>query len=185
MEMSNGEIRRSWETAADKKKQIQILAELNCTSVENIRSILIAEGIDQRRLPRNRQHSEARSFAQTVGESLSKGIEAGLQEPDSTAEKVAKATAAAEAAKLGAALARAGRSAEAATDALATIMPVLNKSNRPKVEPRRVHILRRMNELFQAIYATELDNDVPDGDWADEFSDLWQEYYNEYAGPDQ
>lgn len=191
MEMSNGEIRRSWETAADKKKQIQILAELNCTSVENIRSILIAEGIDQRRLPRNRQHAEpeAASFAKTVGEGLSEGIEAGLQEPDpkikDAATRAVNATAAAEAAKLGAALARAGHSAEAATDALATIMPVFNKTNRPTVEPRRVHILRRMNELFQAIYATELDNDVPDGDWADEFSDLWQEYYNEYTGPDQ
>lgn len=182
MEMSNGEIRRSWETSADKKKQIQILAELNCTSVENIRSILIAEGIDQRRLPRNRQKTEPKavSFAKTVGENMSESMTAAGAEAEKAAETMAK---------MRDAIASVGLQNVAPSDDEAEkvkqLQPVFNKSNRPKVEPRRVHILRRMNELFQAIYATELDNDVPDGDWADEFSDLWQEYYNEYTGPDQ
>lgn len=190
MEMSNSEIRRSWETAADKKKQIQILAELNCTDERTIRDILIAEGIDQRRLPRNRQKTEpeARNFTLTrVGEKRSEGIETGQQKMVSTIEAAEKVAADAMA-KMRDALSSVGlRNEEPLDEAPAPVdkqlLPVFNK--RPKVEPRRVHILRRMNELFQAIYATELDNDVPDGDWADEFSDLWQEYYNEYAGPDQ
>lgn len=177
MEMSNSEIRRSWETSADKKKQIQILAELNCTSVENIRSILIAEGIDQRRLPRNRQKTEPKavSFAKTVGENMSESMTAAGAEAEKAAETMAK---------MRDAIASVGLQNVAPSDDEAEKVkqrpPVFNK--RPKVEPRRVYILRRMNELFQATYATELDDDVPDADWVEEFNSLWDDYYHFYLG---
>lgn len=204
MEMSNGEIRRSWETAADKKKQIQILAELNCTDERTIRDILIMEGVDQRRLPRNRQHAEPKavSFAKTVGESLGQGIEAGLQTPDpAIAEKVSEATA-----KLGVSLARAGRSAEAATKALRDLDDVLDAEaekttdeamaaitaarehlpgvvklyNRPKVEPRRDYERRRLVELFEAIITTEQAGEEVELDWVTEFNSRWVEYVTEH-----
>jgi len=54
--------------------------------------------------------------------------------------------------------------------------------NQPTVEPRRKHSLRRMAELFQAILAQEMRDEVPDRDWAEEFHDLWTNYYYEYWG---
>ena len=55
MEMSCGEIARSYRGAADKKAQLKILAELNCCSQQEIRDILIAEGVKPQELPRQRQ----------------------------------------------------------------------------------------------------------------------------------
>lgn len=40
MEMEVGEIRRQYKYAKDKKKCISILADLNCCSVNNIKSVL-------------------------------------------------------------------------------------------------------------------------------------------------
>lgn len=54
MEMSNFEIVRSFKEAADKKAQLQVLADLNVCSVDKIRTILIQEGIPHQTLPRNR-----------------------------------------------------------------------------------------------------------------------------------
>lgn len=187
MEMSNGEIRRSWETAADKKKQLQILAELNCTDVKTIRGILIAEGIDQRKLPRNRQHAEpeAVSLALTrVNENRSKRLDAGQQKMVSTVEAAEKVAADAMA-KMRDALSSVGlRNVKPLDEAPEPVdkqlQPVFNR--RPTVEPRRVHILRRMEELFRAIFAAEIDNDVPDNEWAEEFNKLWCEYYHYSLG---
>lgn len=191
MEMSNGEIRRSWATAADKKKQIQILAELNGTDERTIRDILIMEGVDHRQLPRTRQHAEpeAVTLAQTVGESLSKGMDAVARAVNATAADGAE-KAAETMAKMREAIKSAGLQNATPLDDEAgstpakacepELLPVFNKKNRPKVEPRRVHILRRMNELFQAIYATELDDDAADADWAEEFNTLWAEYFHSY-----
>ena len=54
MEMSNFDIVKSYKEAADKKAQLQVLADLNVCSVEKIRTILIEEGIPCQTLPRNR-----------------------------------------------------------------------------------------------------------------------------------
>lgn len=50
MQMTPNEIRRDYEAAKKKKEQLQILADLNCCTVEEIREILIAEGVDKRSL---------------------------------------------------------------------------------------------------------------------------------------
>ena len=54
MEMTKDDIRLSWEVAADRTKQIKILADLNLVSEETIIDILREQGVDQRKLPRNR-----------------------------------------------------------------------------------------------------------------------------------
>lgn len=139
MEMSNSEIKRNWEAAADKKRQIQILAELNCTSAKNIREILIAEGVDHRLLPRERKHKEeghtAVSLAETVGKSLAEGIAAGLAE-----------------------------------------------TKLPTVVPRHKHDFRRMDELFKAICAGEMNDEEPRPEWEEEFDELWRKHYGARFG---
>lgn len=45
MHMTNGEIVKSYREAKEKKKQIEILAQLNACPVANIREILISEGV--------------------------------------------------------------------------------------------------------------------------------------------
>lgn len=52
MEMTTDEIVRSFREAKDRRKQVTILAELNDCSVEEIRSTLVAGGINWRELPR-------------------------------------------------------------------------------------------------------------------------------------
>lgn len=150
MEMSNGEIRRSWETAADKKKQIQILAELNCTSVENIRSILIAEGIDQRRLPRNRQKTES-SEAPDLDDVLD-------SETENTTDEVMTAIA----------------------TTRERLPGVVKLYIRPTVEPRRDYERRRLVELFEAIITTERAGEEVELDWVTEFNSRWVEYVTEH-----
>lgn len=54
MEMSKGEITTSYRQAKDKKKQIEVLSELNMCSKEEIVEILKEQGIPHRELPRNR-----------------------------------------------------------------------------------------------------------------------------------
>lgn len=135
MEMTKQEILRNWEGAKDKKEQIKILADLNCTDTGTIQKILVEMGVDHRRLPRPRDKEKA------------------------AAPVVKKATA------------PAAEKAEA---------PV--KQNKPTVEPRRKHDLRRMNELFGAIFTIEMDDGVPDKEWADEFIDLWDAYYRDNWG---
>ena len=55
MQMSTNEIVRMYKEAADKKKQIPILADLNACTVEEIRAELVKGGIDPRTLPRKRR----------------------------------------------------------------------------------------------------------------------------------
>lgn len=45
MQMTNGEIVKSYKEAKEKKKQIEILAQLNACPIANIREILISEGV--------------------------------------------------------------------------------------------------------------------------------------------
>ena len=55
--MTDEEILRSFKLAKKPREQVQILAHLNDTKVENIVDILKAQGVDHRQLPRNR-HSD-------------------------------------------------------------------------------------------------------------------------------
>lgn len=55
MEMTTHEIVRMYKDAADKKKQITILAQMNLCTPEEIRDKLIKGGIDARTLPRKRK----------------------------------------------------------------------------------------------------------------------------------
>lgn len=59
MTMTNGEILRDYRGAKDKKAQVKILAELNACSVQQIKEILISEGVDGRELPKSRKKSVA------------------------------------------------------------------------------------------------------------------------------
>lgn len=54
MEMTNGEIITSYRQAKDKKKQIEVLADLNMCSKDEIVEILKEQGVPHRELPRNR-----------------------------------------------------------------------------------------------------------------------------------
>lgn len=59
MEMTTNEIVRMYKEAADKKKQITILSQMNLCTPEEIREELIKGGVDPRCLPRNRKKNEA------------------------------------------------------------------------------------------------------------------------------
>lgn len=143
MEMTKNEILRNWEGAKNKKEQIQILADLNQTSPEDIKDILLEMGVDYRRLPRERKNEKAAEAA-----------EAPEAQP-----KLLRA-----------------KDLEKAKDLEAS------KPWKPKVEPRRKHTLRRMEELFQAIVTQEMVDETPDKEWADEFHELWTEYYYKHWG---
>lgn len=55
MEMQTHEIVRMYKEAADKKKQIVILSQMNLCTPEEIREELVKGGIDPRTLPRKRK----------------------------------------------------------------------------------------------------------------------------------
>ncbi len=55
MVMTNHEIVRMYKEAADKKKQIIILSQMNLCTQEEIREELVKGGIDPRTLPRKRR----------------------------------------------------------------------------------------------------------------------------------
>ena len=55
MEMTTNEIVRMYKEAADKKNQINILADMNLSTPDDIRAELIKGGIDARTLPRKRR----------------------------------------------------------------------------------------------------------------------------------
>ena len=56
--MTNEEILISYRESKDKKLQVKILSELNVCSQEQIKEILIQEGVRQCELPRNRKKKE-------------------------------------------------------------------------------------------------------------------------------
>ena len=53
--MSDAEILRDYRQASDPVKQVRILAELNNTTVERIANILVAQGVDRRKMPRKKE----------------------------------------------------------------------------------------------------------------------------------
>lgn len=53
--MSDAEILRDYRLAAEPVKQVRILAELNNTTVERIANILVAQGVDRRKMPRKKE----------------------------------------------------------------------------------------------------------------------------------
>lgn len=66
MEMTKNEIFTSWREAKDKKDQVKILADLNCTTQEHIVEILKESGADGRLLPHKRKPAEKKEPPQTV-----------------------------------------------------------------------------------------------------------------------
>lgn len=55
MQMIENGIVKNYREAKDKREQINILADLNCCSKEEITEILLKNGVDQRELPRKRK----------------------------------------------------------------------------------------------------------------------------------
>lgn len=68
MEMSNREIAYSYRTAMCPKKQIPILADLNCTSRAEIEDILRSEGIDIPVRKKKRKKKEDEEMGETKEE---------------------------------------------------------------------------------------------------------------------
>lgn len=67
LSMTVEEIVRSYREAKDKAAQVKILAELNLVSKEEIKRILVEEGVDPRQLPRAPRKKPS---TYTAGESL-------------------------------------------------------------------------------------------------------------------
>ena len=66
MEMTNADIYKSWREAKDKKEQVKVLADLNCTTQEHIVEILKEQGADGRLLPRKRKPVEEKEPPKTL-----------------------------------------------------------------------------------------------------------------------
>ena len=64
--MSDAEILREYRLAAEPVKQVRILAELNNTTVERIAHILVAQGVDRRKMPRKK--ADRKPFALETSE---------------------------------------------------------------------------------------------------------------------
>lgn len=64
MSMTPEEILRSFNQAKFPAKQVKILAELNCSTTQEIERILIEQGVDGRRLPRKKRETPAPKAAQ-------------------------------------------------------------------------------------------------------------------------
>lgn len=165
MEMTKNEILRDWEGAKDKKAQIQILADLNQTSQEEIKNILIEMGVDYRRLPREREKKNEKAAEAPKAQPKEGTIddiirdweeEKGKKKQDQEAQP------------------KLLRAKDLETKPLAYKE---QKFGKPTVEPRRKHTLRRMEELFQAIVTQEMVDETPDREWADEFIELWDKLY--------
>jgi len=164
MVMTKNEILRDWEGAKNKKEQIQILADLNCTSQEDIKDILLEMGVDYRRLPREREKKNEKAAEAPKAQPKEGTIDDIIRDWE---EKKGKKTQDQEDQPK---LLRA-KDLEKAKDLEAS------KPWKPTVEPRRKHTLRRMEELFQAIVTQEMVDETPDREWADEFIELWDKLY--------
>ena len=68
MEMTNADIYKSWRESKDKKEQVKVLADLNCTTQEHIVEILKEQGADGRLLPRKRKPVEEKEPPKTEAE---------------------------------------------------------------------------------------------------------------------
>ena len=60
MQMTDGEILANFNQAKDPHWQVQILADLNATSVANIKRILLECGVEPKRLPLGRPRMTGR-----------------------------------------------------------------------------------------------------------------------------
>ena len=88
--MTDEEILRDYREAADPCKQVKILAELNATSVERIIEILVAQGVDRRRLPRKRGENAKNAPKPTEDyQSLPKTTDTPAETPAETPTTVA------------------------------------------------------------------------------------------------
>ena len=58
--MTDAEILKSYRAAAKPAAQVEILADLNGVSVDKIKEILVAQGIDHRQLPRSKKRRRNR-----------------------------------------------------------------------------------------------------------------------------
>lgn len=58
MQMKPDEILSSYRQAKDKAKQLVILSQLNSTSVDDIKRILLDQGLDYRQLPRSKRKDD-------------------------------------------------------------------------------------------------------------------------------
>lgn len=59
MQMKPDEIMSSYRQSKDKAKQLVILSQLNSTSVDNIKQILLDQGLDYRQLPRSKRKADS------------------------------------------------------------------------------------------------------------------------------
>ena len=74
MEMTNADIYKSWREAKDKKEQVKVLADLNCTTQEHIVEILREQGADGRLLPRKRKPVETKEPPKIVASEPARAI---------------------------------------------------------------------------------------------------------------
>ena len=58
MTMTDEEVLRSFRQAKKPSDQVQVLADLNSTTTDNIREILVKQGVDPRQLPRKKRRIE-------------------------------------------------------------------------------------------------------------------------------
>lgn len=75
MQMTSEEIKRSYQTAADPKVQIEILADLNLCQKEDIRRILIEQGIPEEELPKKRGRKKKQEEPVVVSEPIKEQIQ--------------------------------------------------------------------------------------------------------------
>lgn len=75
LEMTVEEIVRSYREAKDKEAQLEILADLNVCSKEEIRRVLVEGGVLQQELPRKRRRKGEAIAEVTVEASVDEGLE--------------------------------------------------------------------------------------------------------------
>ena len=75
LEMTVEEIVRSYREAKDKEAQLEILADLNVCSKEEIRRVLVEGGVRQQELPRKRRRKGEAIEEVTVEASVDEGLE--------------------------------------------------------------------------------------------------------------
>ena len=75
MQMTNEEIVRDYNAAANKSKQIKILAELNAVSPSEIRAVLAQAGVEGVNMPKRIKQNKADAEAQAVDQTVYERIE--------------------------------------------------------------------------------------------------------------
>lgn len=92
MQMTNEEILYSFKTAAKPAAQVEILADLNGTSQDRIKEILIAQGVDPRKLPRQRSKHEKKAdktdLKKTPGSNVVTALELEIKRLDERTDEI-------------------------------------------------------------------------------------------------